>query len=59
MVFALATGRRPLAEPLHDLARLGALAADCVARAIARGVYEAADLGALRSWRSVHGTPAA
>ncbi len=58
-VFALATGRRPLAEPLHDLARLGALAADCVARAIARGVYEAADLGALRSWRSVHGAPAA
>jgi L-aminopeptidase/D-esterase-like protein len=58
-VFALATGRRPLAEPLHDLARLGALAADCVARAIARGVYEAADLGALRSWRSVNGAPAA
>jgi L-aminopeptidase/D-esterase-like protein len=53
-VFALATGRRPLTEPLVDLARLGALAADCVARAIARGVYEAPELGGLRSYRSVY-----
>ncbi|HSA82180.1 MAG TPA: P1 family peptidase [Geminicoccaceae bacterium] len=53
-VFAIATGRRPLARPTLDLARLGALAADCVSRAVARGVYEAADLGAMRSYRSVH-----
>ncbi len=42
MVFALATGKRALGERrVLDVARLGALAADCRARAIARGVYEA------------------
>jgi L-aminopeptidase/D-esterase-like protein len=42
VVFALATGRRPLGElPDYTLARLGALAADTLARAVARGVYEA------------------
>ena len=41
VVFALATGRRPL-DPdtaTFDLARLGALAADVLARAVARGVF--------------------
>ena len=42
VVFALSTGRRALAEPGNfTLARIGALAADCLARAVARGVYEA------------------
>jgi len=42
VVFVLATGRRPLGEdPVFTLTRLGALAADCLARAVARGVYEA------------------
>jgi L-aminopeptidase/D-esterase-like protein len=42
VVFVLATATRPLADPRpFNLTRLGALAADCVARAIARGVYEA------------------
>ena len=41
MVFAVATGRRPLADPLSDLTELGALAANVLARAVARGVYEA------------------
>ena len=42
VVFALSTGRRPLIDPVDfTLARLGALAADTLARAIARGVYEA------------------
>jgi L-aminopeptidase/D-esterase-like protein len=42
VVFVLATGARPLAEPrTFGLTVLGALAADCVARAVARGVYEA------------------
>jgi L-aminopeptidase/D-esterase-like protein len=42
VVFALSTARQPLPapEPL-SLARIGALAADCLARAIARGVHEA------------------
>ena len=42
VVFALSTGRitLPQVTPLI-LARIGALAADCLARAVARGVYEA------------------
>ncbi|HEY8618116.1 P1 family peptidase [Phenylobacterium sp.] len=42
VVFALSTGARALADPVNfTLARLGALAADCLARAVARGVYAA------------------
>lgn len=42
VVFALSTGARPLTEPdAYTLARLGALAADTLARAVARGVFEA------------------
>ncbi|MEQ8967926.1 MAG: P1 family peptidase, partial [Azospirillaceae bacterium] len=41
-VFALSTGRRALPEPRPaHLARLGALAARCLARAIGRGIVEA------------------
>jgi L-aminopeptidase/D-esterase-like protein len=53
VVFALATGRQPLTQPT-DLFRVGALAADCLARAIARAVYHAADLGDIRAYRSLH-----
>lgn len=43
VVFALSTGRRPLPEPAPWwLTRLGALAADTLARAVGRGVWEAA-----------------
>ena len=43
VVFALSTARRVLPEPAaFTIARIGALAADCLARAIARAVYEAA-----------------
>jgi D-aminopeptidase len=41
IVFAISTGVRPLINPVTDLAMLGALAANTLARAIARGVYEA------------------
>ena len=42
VVFALATGVHALEGPRPmAIARIGALAADCLARAIARGVYEA------------------
>ncbi|MGH7246544.1 MAG: P1 family peptidase, partial [Pseudomonadota bacterium] len=40
VVFAVSTARRPLADPLFTMTKLGALAANVVARAIARGVYE-------------------
>lgn len=56
IVFALATGRRPLGErPDYDLARLGALAADTVARAVARGVFEATPWPGsdVRCWRDL------
>ncbi|HEX4079148.1 MAG TPA: P1 family peptidase [Rhizomicrobium sp.] len=53
-VFALATARRALGEPRpFELMRLGNAAADCMARAIARGVYEATNLGELRSYRDI------
>jgi L-aminopeptidase/D-esterase-like protein len=41
-----------LADPRPvALARLGAIAADCVARALSRGVYAAESLGGVRSYR--------
>ena len=43
VVFALSTARRPLPAPEpFALARIGSLAADCLARAIMRGVHLAA-----------------
>jgi L-aminopeptidase/D-esterase-like protein len=42
-IFALALGPEPAADPL-SLTRLGLIAADCVARAVARAVYEASRL---------------
>ncbi len=44
IVFAVSAGKRPLSDPISDLAKLGAAAANCLARAIARGVYEATAL---------------
>lgn len=41
LVFALSTGRIRRAEPIADFVDLGIAAADVLARAIARGVYEA------------------
>ncbi|PKP85370.1 MAG: peptidase T4 [Alphaproteobacteria bacterium HGW-Alphaproteobacteria-2] len=41
LVFVLATGERPLADPARDVLRLGHAAAACLARAIARGVHAA------------------
>ncbi|MPZ33162.1 MAG: peptidase T4 [Rhodospirillales bacterium] len=54
-VFAIATGRHDLGGDPLALAELGTLAADCLARAVARGVYHAATLGAARGWRDVFG----
>jgi L-aminopeptidase/D-esterase-like protein len=44
-VFALSTGETALEDPVRDLALLGGHAANCLARAIARGIYEATSLG--------------
>ncbi|WP_305988773.1 P1 family peptidase [Roseibium sp. MMSF_3544] len=41
LVFALSTGQKKLESGLEDMVRLGAAAASCLARAIARGIYNA------------------
>jgi D-aminopeptidase len=58
VVFAASTARAGRAPDLVDLTEIGMLAADCLARAIARGVYEATALpfsGAKLSWRQRYG----
>jgi L-aminopeptidase/D-esterase-like protein len=56
IVFALATGAWPMpAARAEAVLRIGALAADCLARAVARGVYEAESLGGLPGYRARHG----
>ena len=57
-VFAAATCEKPV-DPLYGLTELGAVAANVIARAIARGVYEAKALpfaGALPSWKMLFET---
>jgi L-aminopeptidase/D-esterase-like protein len=52
VVFALSTGRRDAGpNRARTVATLGAVAADCVARAVARGVFEAQTLGAKPAYR--------
>ena len=52
-IFVLATGQVELPEPRPALlSLLGSLAADCVARAIARGVYLAQPLGRWPAYRA-------
>ncbi|MFC0241480.1 P1 family peptidase [Rhodopseudomonas telluris] len=58
VVFAAATGKIAV-DPLAGLTELGAIAANTVARAIARGVYEATRLpfdGAQPAWRDKFGS---
>jgi D-aminopeptidase len=58
VMFAVSTAHRPLGDPLLALTELGTLAANVVARAIARGVFEATALpfaGALESWKDRFG----
>jgi L-aminopeptidase/D-esterase-like protein len=52
VVFALATAQKQTPAPRAlSIARFGSLAADCLARAIARGVYEARTVGPHKAWR--------
>jgi hypothetical protein len=54
-VFVVATGERPLADPIAlELTVLGSLAADCLARAVGRAVFEAEALGPWEAYRTVH-----
>lgn len=56
-VFAASTGTwgADIQERADLVNRIGLVAADCLARAVARGVYEATALGALPAYRDVHG----
>ena len=54
-VFAIATGTHDLSADPLALGELGTLAADCLARAVARGVYHAESLGGLSGWRDAFG----
>jgi D-aminopeptidase len=58
VVFAAATARNAGLVTPRDLAEIGLMAADCLARAVARGVFEATALpfdGALPAWKDRHG----
>ena len=58
MVFAAATGFNPRPSTVADLTEIGALLAETLARAVARGVYLAIALpvpGALPAWRDRFG----
>jgi L-aminopeptidase/D-esterase-like protein len=58
VVFAVATGRKGAPDPVLGLTEIGTAAADTLARAVARGVYEATALpfpGAVPSWRDRFG----
>lgn len=59
LVFAAATGLRPLTDPVVESFQLGHAAATCLARAIARAVYLARPMpGDLQpSWQSRFGSP--
>jgi L-aminopeptidase/D-esterase-like protein len=59
IVFAASTEKRPLGNPVHGLAELGTVAANALARAVARAVYEATALPfthALPSWKEKFGS---
>jgi D-aminopeptidase len=58
IVFAAAMGANPLPDPVYSLSELGMVAANVLARAIARGVYQASALpfaGSLPSWKDKFG----
>jgi L-aminopeptidase/D-esterase-like protein len=58
VVFAAAMGAKPLPDPVFSLSELGMLAANVLARAVARGIYEATALpfpGALPGWKDKFG----
>jgi D-aminopeptidase len=58
VVFSAATGTKALSDPFYGLAELGMVTANVMARAVARGIYEAKALpfpNALPSWRDRFG----
>ncbi|MEP2704584.1 MAG: P1 family peptidase [Roseibium sp.] len=58
LVFALSTGQQKMENGLEDMVQLGAAAASCLARAIARGIYNAtpAPDDPVQTWRERFGS---
>ncbi len=56
LVFAVSNGAKDLTDPLTDLALVGHAGALCLARAIARAIFEAtaADNDTHRCWKDVN-----
>jgi L-aminopeptidase/D-esterase-like protein len=55
-VFALTTGEQEVVGDRRTLlGRIGSMAADCMARAVARGVYAAETVPPFQSWRDTYG----
>lgn len=50
LLFAVSTNRKQIEMDVRELGLIGALAADCVARAVARAVYSATSVGYLKSY---------
>jgi D-aminopeptidase len=59
IVFSVATGKTPLKDPQMALPWIGAAAANCLTRAIARGVYEASGYlpNGAPAYRKLFGSP--
>lgn len=56
LLFALTTDATPMTgDRQFELTRVGSIAADCVARAIARAVYAADSIAGVRSYRDIFG----
>ena len=58
IVFAASMGAKPLPDPVFSFSELGMVAGNVLARAVARGVYEASALpfaGSLPSWKDKFG----
>lgn len=55
VVFCLSTGKIPPTDPSVDTTILGMAAVETLARAVARGVYEATPLGPNKTYREIHG----
>lgn len=54
VVFCLSTGKIPAKDPSVDATILGMAAVETLARAVARGVYEATSLGPHKTYRETH-----
>ena len=54
-VYMVSTGQKQSEHKMMDMARLAMLAADCLARAVARAIYHASSLGIYTSYRDKYG----